>query len=815
MRLLQLVAGSIGRLFLPIAIAVAAVLASCSESTGPEGPSPDPIAPVEVSIAETLIVLTAVGEWRTLTATTQREGVPVASGITWWSRVDSIVRVSLTGSARARGPGRSVLYAVADSGGIDSVAIFVDPLATGLEFVTPPTSIISGRTRTLKVVGFDSAGHPTVARAVTFAVDDTSIATVNAAGNLTGRAPGSTTVRAVSGALSAATPVTITPLPRLRFAKDSFLLAVGARNVGAIGHSADSLAPDEFATVTVTVEDTTVASATPTLKVPRTTGNDPILRFEGRGVGTTRVRLSAPGWSDAEAVIVVRRPQLNPWSRTVRKATLPGGGGFSTQATDTSGQNVDLVQTHWVRFTSLDTTIFTVVNDSASMTGEKPAATPFVVKQAGTGMAVASADGFRPETLVLLINNGGFYHYSGSGQLVTVPLGHRASVRLGSSGYCVCNGTPLDVVLTQTDPSVVRLPTAPTRLTPFEPLVNLPFDAIGLGRDTVFASAPGHAPDTIIVDVTQGGLRINDAPSRVAFTWFLQLALLIPDEPIRGVPTTLRVQSSAPDILLAESEYATIPFPTTSVGVPLRLAGPGTATLTVTDTSGFYTPLVVGPITVERVPLYLYAAGEVGDASFDLGVRQRRVIGVNTDFGMARKLGGRLRSSDPSVVRLTTDTFPSLATSFEMIAGDVPGTAWIVATARGFQPDSVKVNVTRGRAVVPRAGDLWRGSPGASLTVTAQDENGHLRVTEDSLFLTVRSMNRDRLLLFDSIAVIPAGASSSNEIRYVTGHLGPVAVAVTPRRPLAPFVETGSTVFVVIDPLAPRPILASPAPRTP
>lgn len=785
-----------------VAALIALATGSCSEPTAPIDPPPP--EPVVTAIQEATVSMAAVGEVRQLVASVKRGSSTVTSAVTWWSKVDSIVRVSLEGTAKARRKGQTVLYAAADSGGIDSVTVTVDPVVTSIRFKGAPATMIQARARQFTVVGLDSAGVETgEPKDVGFGVADTMVATASNDGTVTAGAEGTTWIRATLGGLRDSTMLTVTPLPLLRFGEDTILLAAGAKRLLGTPVFADSVPPESKIAVTVTVDDPDLAWATPSIQVPRLADSDPLLTLHGLAVGTTRLRLSAPGWVDTEAVLVVREPRLGGFPRTERSVALWQGSGMSSYPADTTGELVEMLAPHWVRFTSLDTTFLTVVNDSSLIVGTSSALTPFTLKRNGTGEVVAAADGFRPETLSLRVTDGFFYHGAGMSDLpIRIDLGHVATVPIGSTGYCVCSGTSVAVQLSQTDPSVLRLPSTSAELSPLSPLDTIALEAIGLGVDTVFVSAPGHDPDTIVVTVERGAITVYDAPAAVSFTGVVSLHALLPSgDQLRGIPTTVRITSSDPSVLASADEFVTVPAGSWSFGVPLELRTTGAAILTLTDTSGFYLPHVLAPIEVRRATLDLGVATGAGVEPFAMGVRQRMGLGLHTPSALRGGVGGRIWSSDTAVIRLSLDSFPTLPIALTATSGSAPGTAWIHRSGNGFIPDSTPVTVTPARVAIHTGGNVTASPLGTEVVVSVRDASGNLRATDDTLFLKVRSTDRNKMVVLDSAVVILPGQQTSVPLRVTTTQLGSVALVVVSERSLPPFVETGATYFQLVDPL--------------
>ena len=303
---------------------------------------------------------------------------------------------------------------------------------------------------------------------------------------------------------------------------------------------------------------------------------------------------------------------------------------------------------------------------------------------------------------------------------------------------------------------------------------------------------------------------VTTTPATAVMTGLLALSGSITDSiPVfsfteRGdASLTIQVVSSDPAILRPEFPQVVIPAGGRTYTIPLLFSSNGSAFLTLSDSTGVYRTERTAPIEVRRAPLKLTPHAGIGGPDLVLGVRQRMLVALESPGAARSGFVVRIRSTNPSVAHPVQDSLPALGTGIDLIAGPQPGSAWLVAEGRGFSADSIRVTVTRSRIVAGNPGGLAAGRVNEGMTVRSVDENGNERVTLDSLFFRVRSTNGSRLFFVNSTGVIPAGASRSTSIIYNTVACGPVVAEVIATRPLAPFVETSTTSFVIVGPLAP------------
>ena len=194
-----------------IAITCASVLAGCSG--GGDTPS-GPGAATRMDVSASTVSLTTIGGSQSVTATPRdANGAALsAAGVVWTSDNSAIATVGGSGSSGtivAVGPGSTIVHARLGSIGAD---ITVQVLGVRAIQVNPSSaSIRAGDSQTLSATFDADAG---VSTAVTWTSGTVSVATVSAAGVVTGVTPGTAVIRATSVAdprISATGTVTVTP----------------------------------------------------------------------------------------------------------------------------------------------------------------------------------------------------------------------------------------------------------------------------------------------------------------------------------------------------------------------------------------------------------------------------------------------------------------------------------------------------------------------------------------------------------------------------------------------------------------------------
>jgi len=190
----------------------ALVLVACSSST--TGPNAHGIADI-VMTPDTLTV--AVGDSATIQAQPVTASGASISGVTlFWSTSDpSIATVDQHGAVKAVGVGTATIDA--SCAGVSPkqparVAVVSVPVAS---IVIAPTTITLriGAAFQFTDTTKDAAGHILTGRTVVWSSSDTTVASVDQAGLVLAKKPGSITITVASGSVSANAAVTVTAVP--------------------------------------------------------------------------------------------------------------------------------------------------------------------------------------------------------------------------------------------------------------------------------------------------------------------------------------------------------------------------------------------------------------------------------------------------------------------------------------------------------------------------------------------------------------------------------------------------------------------------
>ncbi|HZI40064.1 MAG TPA: Ig-like domain-containing protein [Gemmatimonadaceae bacterium] len=160
----------------------------------------------------------AIGDTIHLAATiTDKSGaILVGAQPTWVSENPKVAVVLADGSVIAEGPGTTTI-SVAVANLIARSRIFVRQTVTSVDVVgaandTTPV-VAEGERKPLRAIPRDARGHPVIGLIPKWRLDDTSVATIDTLGGVTGTMPGRTIVTATVNDISGRGPITVVATP--------------------------------------------------------------------------------------------------------------------------------------------------------------------------------------------------------------------------------------------------------------------------------------------------------------------------------------------------------------------------------------------------------------------------------------------------------------------------------------------------------------------------------------------------------------------------------------------------------------------------
>lgn len=178
--------------------------------SGPAEPE-EPARPASIQLSESSLSFSSLNESVTITATVlDQRGNPMPGRSVAWSSSDSdVARVGVSGSVRSTGNGSASITATSGSASAQ-LSVTVAQIATSMELVLDSLVLPwGGAFTTLQAVARDAGGSAVAGTAVTWTSQDAGIASVDAAGVVTGVAQGETSVEARSGEVADTLPVRV------------------------------------------------------------------------------------------------------------------------------------------------------------------------------------------------------------------------------------------------------------------------------------------------------------------------------------------------------------------------------------------------------------------------------------------------------------------------------------------------------------------------------------------------------------------------------------------------------------------------------
>ena len=531
-------------------------------------------------------------------------------------------------------------------------------------------------------------------------------------------------------------------------------------------------------TVTIASANAAKVSTTPTtVTIP---AGSYYAYFTVNGVDTstsTSLIATAPGYQGDTAYYRVSSPRL----------TMGGGGtynNFTTSSPNVTVYSADSIgNAHYrtapltVTLSSTDTTVIkldsSTVNISAGAYYNSNAHA--TIRGLGTAYVVATAPGHKPDSVAYTVQtpklNFSFYNYT---------LGRRQSA--GTNSFYVYTpdyrATALNVTFTQKQPTVTSLTTTAPTIPGGSYYAYFDASALAVGTDTIIASAPGYLPDTAFFTVTSTKLTGGSIPG-TANTTNPNYTTTVYATDVNGTAhyvvdtVVVHVVSSDTTVIRPTQAYVRILPGQYYVQPSYSYAGPGTASLTFTDSAGVYTGFTSNTVTVTGPSLVFSTSGVM------YGMRQQ---GGGSDYfiytqnNVATPLTVTLTSTATRVATVpATVTIPagSYYAYFNIQAQDTLGTIQITASAPGYGPPTpMTVQVTAPKFVVSTNTVARTTQAPSSITVYAADANGNAHYTTEAVKVALTTSSASVFTLDSASVTIPAGAYYNNQAHWIPGSNG-------------------------------------------
>jgi acetyl esterase/lipase len=251
--------------------------------------------------------------------------------ITYASSDTAVVQVSATGVAAGRAVGSATVRASAGRAA-DSLRLTVGPGAPARIAVAPATpGVAAGETLQLQASVTDAEGNPVPGASATWAISDSTVATVSSSGVLTGRRTGTTTVTVSAGGATTSLTVTVTPAPVASVAVSPAQPSLAVGDTLTLADTARDAAGDALPGISATwaTSDASVATVSSTGLVT------------ALSVGTATITATVEAKS-ATAALTVHPPPVATVGVTPSNTSLLGGATvqLAAVASDARGQPI-------------------------------------------------------------------------------------------------------------------------------------------------------------------------------------------------------------------------------------------------------------------------------------------------------------------------------------------------------------------------------------------------------------------------------------------------------------------------------------------
>ncbi len=569
--------------------------------------------------------------------------------------------------------------------------------------------------------------------------------------------------------------------PKLQFSWNSNLLGVGQmdqnENVQGPNNVTSPL------TVTIANPDSSIVGLPPTVVIP--TGIYYVyFNVRGKALGKESFIASAPGYQPDTATYTVTTPRL----------VLSGGGtlqnfgpaqGFTVYPADSIRQNHYTINPVIVTYTSTDPTVFSVNSTDTVQAGGNVASHGAVLPTGvGTAKLIASAPGYLPDTVTYVVQTPkiifSFNHnVIGKRQFDVNPA------NIQTPNYLTA---PLTATITQKHPTLDSL-SATTIVIP-SGIYYAYFNYAGLntGTDTLIVSAPGYLPDTAVLTVSSQRLYTNGLPGSALTTTTPSTVTVYVADTLNSIhysldtvainavsSNTAVIQPTAPLIhLLKGAQY---------VQPVVAYTGPGSASVTYSDSAGVYTPVTTNTVTVTG-PSLLFS-----NSTPNLGLRQNGGA-TSANVQVQNNVTGSplvisLVSSDTTVITVpATVTIPVgiYYAYFPITAHDVGGLIQITATAAGYGSTTTNVQAEQPKFLLSTASSLNTTSARQPINVYAEDSHGNAHFTNEDVAVTLASSNTGAGTIDSSVVVIAAGTELNSNAKFIPGQAGTTTLTASDAR---------------------------------
>jgi len=676
--------------------------------------------------------------------------------------------------------------------------------------VVTPDSVLGFLERTYRLTGSvqDARNHTIPGAPVTWTSFDPAIASVDTGGLVAFRGIGTAHVAAKhAGGAADTTAVTVLPKPKLALQTlepgqphDSAGIGAHELSYTFYAYAENTVSP----WVHLRAADTSIAAVPDSV---RYVGDGATFTVRGKRTGRTVVIGEAPLLAPDSIRVFVSTPRL-VLEDLIDAVSLAIRGTndvhFGIGTADSSGARHPLADTLVVTFRSSDSTVIDLVQNRTPYVmgpgGGDNGGRVFAGYAADTGhaMVIATAHGFTSDSMAWRVVPGPTLRFQ-QGRFQVLGAGQTTSGQLATVGPTTGGG--VDVTLTQRRPELASLPSrlTLTDATSTGRLAGYTVDALAAGRDTVIVSAAGYEPDTAVLVVTTPHILVPDTVQGTTLGGFTEV--WVGDSlNVRHAPTdALFLLATSSDTTVARSSSTRIPARWLALW-PLHIAAvdTGTATIVVADSAGRYLPKRFTFTAALDTSLGVAASDgyQFGPAATGQRFEDTRFLLGHPEFPPPGRVV-HLSTTVPGILRIPDSVIVTSGgyTYFPGAGGDIAGTTRIVASARGFRPDtSGPIAVGQGHLSLRAPPTAFVGGTGYSVTVLALSPRRVDLPMDENLTVTLSPLDGGVAPQSPSVTV-PAGQAVTPQTPLRFTAPGPLRLAALDERPLpTPF--SGDTVAI-------------------
>jgi hypothetical protein len=715
-----------------------------------------------LTVAPADTVITAIGDSLTLTVSGEMVlggtvSIPNDS-VVWQTLTPAVAITDSVGNTFIVGSGVATVRATLGTATGDATLRVEQSPAS---FAVLPTSPVIGVGGVVNLTGYtyDRNGYQVPGRSVGWLSLDNAIATVDATGRVTGVELGSVGIVGTDSSLADTAYVDVVTAPPqvLQWGADSISVGRGATLQQAILLSVP--APVGGVVVDVVSSDTLILKPT-TPSVTFSSGQTSrTVTFQGRAAGRVTVTATdrAAGFApDTLTVGVLSTMEFRNVSNPTTRAT-----SFSINSAESRRALVFLSDPAppgglAVNIGTSDNLVAVGTPSPATIPGGQLSVE---IDLQGTGVGSATltpeAAGWVGLSSTITTSLAQFSFYIPSPYVARVGTGQLVRVQLN-----VPNTMDRDLTaqMATFDPSVGSVPDT---VVIDEGRTNQYFYYEGLqpGLDTITANRSGWGEGRQAMLVTTPLVRPEGIGTLTAggpnVFWRVYPRDSVGTTHVRSDTLTITVTSRDPSVLAVDVDTAFMEANASQATAydALRPVSAGTTYL-VASAPGHLSDSVL--VTVNAPKLYVYT-----NSPYRTGTRQTHTGYVQLPVAAPSPVTVFLQSDDPGVVTVTDSlVYPSGSTSRGYtLSGVSPGTTSIIATAAGYEPDTVNFTVTTNRLTQSGLSSNYYITVGSDrISMRTADVNGSQHPTLDTVVVTLETTDPNVFTIDSTTVTVPAGA---------------------------------------------------------